>query len=215
MALSSKSRDPENGESSQVRVSFPLHVSPASRCDGYAIQSATAGLKVFSRVIRVDCRPAVLELNTFGTPVSSDSSRLFRPAQAEMKVTSLGVTIRTIGLHLLVYSVFAVLSASLAAQTGSQSSELAADLQRGQAALKANDQATATKEFRAALKIDPANVEAHANLGVMAFFHGDCTDAEQEFKSALSAAPKLTKALALMAICEKRQGKPAAQTDME
>jgi tetratricopeptide (TPR) repeat protein len=82
-------------------------------------------------------------------------------------------------------------------------------------AFQANDQALATKEFRAALKLDPGNAEAHANLGVMAFFHGDCTAAEPEFRGALRTSPDLTKALALLAICERRLREPSAQTDME
>jgi tetratricopeptide (TPR) repeat protein len=94
-------------------------------------------------------------------------------------------------------------------------SELAAALQRGQAALKANDQQLAAQQFRAALKIDPANVEAHANLGVMAFFHGDCTSASEDFRAALHGAPNLIKAQALLSICERRLGQPTAQADME
>jgi tetratricopeptide (TPR) repeat protein len=94
-------------------------------------------------------------------------------------------------------------------------SELATDLARGQAALKANDQQLAVQQFRAALKIDPANVEAHANLGVMAFFHGDCSAAEGEFHAALHGAPDLVKAQALLSICERRLGQPSAQADLE
>ena len=94
-------------------------------------------------------------------------------------------------------------------------SELAAHLERGQAALKANDQQLAATEFRSVLKLDPANVEAHANLGVMAFFHGDCNGAEDEFRAALRTAPTLIKAQALLSICERRLGQPTAQADMQ
>lgn len=93
-------------------------------------------------------------------------------------------------------------------------SELAADLERGQAALKANDQQLATQQFRAALKLDPVNVEAHANLGVMAFFHGDCAAAVQDFHAALHGAPNLIKAQALLSICERRLGQPTAEADL-
>jgi tetratricopeptide (TPR) repeat protein len=94
-------------------------------------------------------------------------------------------------------------------------SELAAHLERGQAALKANDQQLAATEFRSVLKLDPANVEAHANLGVMAFFHGDCNAAEDEFRAAIKTAPNLIKAQALLSICERRLGQPTAQADMQ
>lgn len=94
-------------------------------------------------------------------------------------------------------------------------SELAADMERGQAALKANDQQLAAQQFRAALKLDPSNVEAHANLGVMAFFHGDCNAAEEEFRAALRTAPNLIKAQALLSICERRLGQPTARADLQ
>jgi Tfp pilus assembly protein PilF len=116
---------------------------------------------------------------------------------------------------LMVSCVFAVQSLPLWAQTATANAELADDLQRGHVALQANNQALATQEFQAALKLDPDNAEAHANLGVMAFFRGDCPDAEPEFQSALHSGPNLIKAQALLAICEKRLGQPSAQADLE
>jgi tetratricopeptide (TPR) repeat protein len=115
----------------------------------------------------------------------------------------------------LIFCAFALLFLSLRAQTAPSNAELAAVLERGQAALKAKNQPLAIEQFRAALKLDPDNVEAHANLGVIAFSHGDCTGAEQEFHSALRVAPTLTKAQALVAICEKRTGNLSAEQDLE
>jgi tetratricopeptide (TPR) repeat protein len=101
------------------------------------------------------------------------------------------------------------------AQARSARSELTADLERGQAALKANDQAAAAEQFRAALKIDPDNAEAHANLGAIAFFHGDCAAAMQDLRAALASAPALENARGLIAICEKNMGRPQARADLE
>lgn len=101
------------------------------------------------------------------------------------------------------------------AQTSSARSQLAADLERGQQALKSHDQAGAAAQFRAALKLDPANAEAHANLGAIAFFHGDCRGAMQDLHAALTSAPTLVNAQGLIAICEKRMGEPAARSDLE
>jgi tetratricopeptide (TPR) repeat protein len=95
------------------------------------------------------------------------------------------------------------------------SPEVAADLQRGQTDLKAGDQTAAAQEFLAALKLDPANVEAHANLGAIAFFRGDCATAEPHFRDALRGAPSLVRATALLAVCERRRGESGAQADME
>jgi tetratricopeptide (TPR) repeat protein len=100
-------------------------------------------------------------------------------------------------------------------QTTASGGELDLDLERGQAALKSNNQALAVEEFRAALKVDPANVEAHANLGVIAFVHGDCPSAARELRGALHGNPNLTKAQGLIAVCEKRMGNPSAQQDLE
>jgi tetratricopeptide (TPR) repeat protein len=49
----------------------------------------------------------------------------------------------------------------------------------------------------------------------MAFFHGDCPAAEEEFHAALKSAPGLVRAQALLSICERRLGQPTAQADME
>jgi Flp pilus assembly protein TadD len=100
------------------------------------------------------------------------------------------------------------------AQGTSSTEQLKTHLQRGQIALKVNQQEEAAKEFRAALRLDPSNAEAHANLGVLSFFHGDCKDAETEFRGALKSAPALIQAKALLAVCEKRLGEPSAQTDL-
>jgi tetratricopeptide (TPR) repeat protein len=103
---------------------------------------------------------------------------------------------------------------SVFAQGSSKSQELATDLQRAQEAIQTHNQAEAEEQFHAALKLDPSNVEAHANLGVMAFFRGDCPAAEKEFRSALKTAPSLTKVQALLAVCEKKLGEPSAQVDL-
>jgi tetratricopeptide (TPR) repeat protein len=100
------------------------------------------------------------------------------------------------------------------AQETSSTEQLKTHLQRGQVALKANQQEEAANEFRAALRLDPSNAEAHANLGALSFFHGDCKDAEIEFRAALKSAPSLTRATALMAVCEKRLGEPSAKADL-
>jgi tetratricopeptide (TPR) repeat protein len=124
-------------------------------------------------------------------------------------------TRRTFICATIVACVFSLQPQEMRAQAEVQTSDLATDLQHGHDALKANDQARATEAFRAALKLDPGNADAHANLGVMEFFHGDCAAAEPEFQSALRAAPDLTNALALLSICERKLEQPTAQTDME
>jgi len=122
---------------------------------------------------------------------------------------------RTFVIASLLVCIFFLQLQEIHAQLAAQGSDLGAELQRGHAALDANDQANAAEAFRAALKLDPGNADAHANLGFMAFLHGDCPAAEPEFQSALRTAPDLTNALALLSICERKLGQPSAQADME
>ncbi len=104
---------------------------------------------------------------------------------------------------------------ALSAQSASSKAEVSADLQQAQAALRAHDSAAAHRLFAAVLEVDPGNAEAHGNLGVMAFFHGDCAAAEPHFRAALRTQPSLTKIKALLSVCEKQLGQPSAQADME
>jgi tetratricopeptide (TPR) repeat protein len=118
-------------------------------------------------------------------------------------------------LLLFSFLVFFLFEPQSHAQTGSASGSLAEDLKRGQEALKAKDSAAAAEAFRAALQMDPTNAEAHANLGAIAFFRGDCQAAMPELHSALESAPTLVNAKGLIAICEKRMGAENAQADLE
>jgi predicted Zn-dependent protease len=121
---------------------------------------------------------------------------------------------------LLALILFCALPVGARAQTappngGSARAALAADLERGQSALKAKDSAAAAEAFRDALKIDAKNATAHANLGAIAFFRGDCHAAMPELQSALASAPELENAKGLIAICEKRMGDRNAAADLE
>jgi tetratricopeptide (TPR) repeat protein len=101
-----------------------------------------------------------------------------------------------------------------AAQT-KNSAAVKAELAKAQAALEARRSADAQQLFQAVLKLDPGNVEAEANLGVMAFFHGDCAGAEPYFRGAIKGDAALTKMKALLSVCEMKLGQARAQADME
>lgn len=107
-----------------------------------------------------------------------------------------------------------LLTSTLAAQTGN-SGKVASELRQGEAALKANDQTAAAQHFESALHIDPENAEAHANLGAIAFFHGDCQAATPHLRAAFQSTPSLTKVQALLSVCEAHLGDPNAVSDME
>jgi Tfp pilus assembly protein PilF len=88
-------------------------------------------------------------------------------------------------------------------------------LHRAEEFLQAKDSDAATKEFNAVLALDPKNAEAHANLGVIAFFRQDYQGAAQSFRKALATQPSLTKTQALLGICEKRLGEKSARASLE
>ena len=111
--------------------------------------------------------------------------------------------------------VFLLLPSFSWTQSASKTSEIQSHKSHAQSALRTNDFETAERELRAALALDPADVESRTNLGVVEFFGGDCADASRDFRTALVARPSLDKARALLGICQKRMGDPEAQKNLE
>jgi tetratricopeptide (TPR) repeat protein len=82
--------------------------------------------------------------------------------------------------------------------------------------LKENRPDLAIPEFRAIVALDPNNVDARGNLGVVMFFQGDYTSAILQLRAALKSRPTLSKIQALLGIGEKRTGDlNAARRDLE
>jgi Tfp pilus assembly protein PilF len=82
--------------------------------------------------------------------------------------------------------------------------------------LKENRPDLAVPEFRAIVALDPKNVDARGNIGVLLFFQGDYTNAIPELREALKLRPTLSKIQALLGIGEKRTGDfNAARRDLE
>lgn len=74
----------------------------------------------------------------------------------------------------------------------------------------------AAPEFKAIVELEPNNVDARANLGVLLFFQGKYADAIPQLREALKLNPGLPKIQALLGIGEKRTGDLAvARTDLE
>jgi tetratricopeptide (TPR) repeat protein len=82
--------------------------------------------------------------------------------------------------------------------------------------LKENRPDLAAREFTAIVALDPDNVNARANLGVLLFFGGDYAQAAPQLRSALKLQPGLAKIQALLGMCEKRTGDLArAKNDLK
>jgi tetratricopeptide (TPR) repeat protein len=87
---------------------------------------------------------------------------------------------------------------------------------KAQQALKAGNPAEAIVELNAVLALDPENLDARANVGVLQFFQGDSAKAAENLRAALKAKPDLWKIRALLGIAEERLGEnSAALSDLQ
>ena len=95
-------------------------------------------------------------------------------------------------------------------------SQVEAHLSEAHKLLGENKPDAAIPEFRAILALDPSNIDALGNLGVLLFFHGDYAGAIPNLRGALERKPDLSKIQALLGMAERRTGnQQAARTDLE
>jgi tetratricopeptide (TPR) repeat protein len=110
----------------------------------------------------------------------------------------------------------AILPARAHAQaTPSRAAQIQEHFRQAAADLKANNPQAAIQEYEAILALDPKNAEALTNRGALEFLRGDCKSALPDFRAALAGDPSLTKATAMLALCESRIGGPHAQSHLE
>jgi Tfp pilus assembly protein PilF len=84
--------------------------------------------------------------------------------------------------------------------------EIPSHLRRAQQLLTEQKPELAIQEYRAVLAIRPDNMEAQANLGIVLFFQGQCSEAIGHLDQALKVQPELPKIQALLGVCQKREG---------
>ena len=72
--------------------------------------------------------------------------------------------------------------------------------------LKNNQPDGALVEFKAIVGLDPNQVDARNNLGVLLFFRGECSEAVPHLRTAVKLQPALVKTQALLGMCERRLG---------
>jgi tetratricopeptide (TPR) repeat protein len=91
-----------------------------------------------------------------------------------------------------------------------------AHLREAHRLLSENKPDAAIPEFRAILALDPSNIDALGNLGVLLFFQGQYAEAVPDLRAALERKPDLWKIQALLGMAERRTGDAqAARTDLE
>jgi tetratricopeptide (TPR) repeat protein len=114
--------------------------------------------------------------------------------------TKLSAAVAGVSLLLLVSSL------GLGQAKAPPAAEVRRYLEQGQQALKANQTELATQAYRAILEIDPANVEARANLGIVAMTQRDWAGAAEDLRTALKQQPSHWKVQALLGLCELHLG---------
>ncbi|TCK70759.1 Tfp pilus assembly protein PilF [Acidipila rosea] len=72
--------------------------------------------------------------------------------------------------------------------------------------LRQKQPAQAIPEFKAVVALDPSNLNARANLGVLLYFSGNYKDAIPQFEAALKLDPNLAKIRSLLGTSEERIG---------
>ena len=82
--------------------------------------------------------------------------------------------------------------------------EFSAHMQKAHGYLDEKQPLLAIPEFQAAVAIDPENVDAQANLGVLLFFQGKAADSIPHFRAALARQPGLAKIQGLLGMAESR-----------
>src|SRR5207244_11151896 len=87
---------------------------------------------------------------------------------------------------------------------------------QSQELLKEHRPDLAIPEFRAIVRLDPNNVDARGNLGVLLFFQGDYPAAIPQLRAALRLRPTLWRMQALLGMAERRTGSSkSAIADLE
>jgi Flp pilus assembly protein TadD len=119
--------------------------------------------------------------------------------------------------RLFLNTFIALFALRLTAQAGTDSPQKVNDLElQAREYLREQKPNLAIPLFRQIITLNPQNVDAQANLGVLLFFQGDYSEAITRIRAALQLAPKLWKVQALLGIAEKRTGDfVAARRDLE
>lgn len=103
-----------------------------------------------------------------------------------------------------------------AAQSPTAQQQAALHAQKAAEYLQQKRPDLAAHEFKAIVELEPDNVDARANLGVLLFFEGKYADAIPQLRQALKLNPDLPKIQALLGIAEKQTGAvAAARNDLE
>ena len=104
----------------------------------------------------------------------------------------------------------------VAQSAASRPQEIASHARQAQEFLKEHRPDLAIPELRAIVALDPNNVDARGNLGVLLFFQGDYPAAIPQLRAAFRLRPTLWRIEALLGMAERRTGSSkSALADLE
>ncbi len=110
-----------------------------------------------------------------------------------------------LAMMLLMLSAASVLGQGTSAD-GDKEAPLSHHIRLSQQYLAQHEPIKAIPELQAVLALDPNNLEAHANLGVLLFFQGEFVPAIPQLREALKLKPDLPKIQSLLGLAERRVG---------
>ena len=128
------------------------------------------------------------------------------------------MTCRVVLCALLLLPLSAITSVGQAAkpQTGSSKQQARQHIQASQQYLQQQRPDLAIPELQKAVALEPNNVDARGNLGVLLFFRGDYAGAVPELRVAVKLKPDLWKLQGLLGLAEERTGQiDAGNADLE
>jgi tetratricopeptide (TPR) repeat protein len=121
-------------------------------------------------------------------------------------------------LHFLVVLLLLGAASSISAQSSgsSKAQQVQMHEQKARELISQKKPDLAAKEYATILLLDPQNLNAQANLGVLLYFQKDYAGAEPHLRNAVDQQPDLVKIRTLLGMCERHLGKTdAARTDLE
>jgi cytochrome c-type biogenesis protein CcmH/NrfG len=130
----------------------------------------------------------------------------------------LDMTCRVVLCALLLLPLSAIAYAGQVAkpQTGSSKQQARQHIQASQQYLQQQRPDLAIPELQKAVALEPNNVDARGNLGVLLFFRGDYAGAVPELRVAVKLKPDLWKLQGLLGLAEERTGQiDAGNADLE
>jgi tetratricopeptide (TPR) repeat protein len=119
-------------------------------------------------------------------------------------------------LYVVLLALFSTVTGVAQSNASSNSQQVQLHEQKAHELLSANKPELAAKEFAAILSIDPKNLDAQANVGVLLYFEGKYAEAEPHLRSAVDQQADLVKIRMLLAMCERHLGNTEmARTELE